>query len=189
MNDNSEIKKSLKAIYNFSDEHLDTFVSKLRAKKIEKKEYLLRPSQKCDFMAFINKGCFRFYSLTEKEEPTLHFFTENSWVADYESLLSQQPTKNFIQAIESSELLLISLDDIHLLMEQHPVFRNLMSLMNQWVIPSSHHISISNSSPDDRYKKLLNEHPEWIIRFPQMYIASYLGMTKETFSRVKARIK
>ena len=189
MNDNSEIKKSLKAIYNFSDEHLDTFVSKLRAKKIEKKEYLLRPSQKCDFMAFINKGCFRFYSLTETEEPTLHFFTENSWVADYESLLSQQPTKNFIQAIESSELLLISLDDIHLLMEQHPVFRNLMSLMNQWVIPSSHHISISNSSPDDRYKKLLNEHPEWIIRFPQMYIASYLGMTKETFSRVKARIK
>ena len=140
-------------------------------------------------MAFINKGSIRFYSLTDTEEPTLHFFTENTWVADYESLISQQPTKNFLQAIEATELHIISLDDIHFLMEQYPVFRNLTSLMNQWVIPTSHHISVTNSSPNDRFKKLLEEHPEWINRFPQMYIASYLGMTKETFSRVKSRIR
>ena len=99
MDDNSEIKKSLQTIHNFSDEQLDTFISKLTTKKIDKKEYLLKPSQKCNFMAFINKGSFRFYSLTDAEEPTLHFFTENSWVADYESLISQQPTKNFLQAL------------------------------------------------------------------------------------------
>jgi CRP-like cAMP-binding protein len=189
MDDNSEIKKSLKVIHNFSDEQLDVFISKLTFKKIIKKEHLLKPSQKCCFMAFITKGSFRFYSLTDSEEPTLHFFTENSWLADYESLISQQPTKNYLQAIEDTEVQIISLDDIHLLMEQFPVFRNLASLINNWVIPSSHHISISNSSPDDRYKKLLNEHPEWVNRFPQMYIASYLGMTKETFSRVKSRVR
>lgn len=189
MDDNHEIKKSLRTIHNFSDEQLDTFISKLTAKKIYKKEFLLKPSQKCCFMAFIIKGSFRFYSLTESEEPTLHFFTENNWVADYESLVSQQPTKNFIQALEDTEVQVISLDDIHLLMEQFPVFRNLASLINKWVIPSSHHISISNSSPDDRYRKLLDEHPEWVNRFPQMYIASYLGMTKETFSRVKSRVR
>jgi CRP-like cAMP-binding protein len=189
MDDKSEIKTSLKAIHNFSDEQLDIFISKLTTKNIAKKEHLLKPSQKCNFMAFIVKGSIRFYSLTDTEEPTIHFFIENNWVADYESFISQQPTKNYLQALEKTEVQIISLDDIHLLMEQFPVFRNLASLMNKWVIPSSHHISIANSSPDDRYKKLLKEHPEWINRFAQMYIASYLGMTKETFSRVKSRVR
>lgn len=189
MDDNSEIRKSLKAIHNFSDEQLDAFLSKLTPKKIIKKDFLLKPSQKCCFIAFITKGSFRFYSLTDTGEPTLHFFTENNWVADYESLVLQKPTNNFIQALEDTELQVISLDDIHQLMEQFPVFRNLASLMSKGIISSSHHISISTSSPDDRYKKLLNEYPEWINRFPQMHIASYLGMTKETFSRVKARVK
>jgi CRP-like cAMP-binding protein len=187
--DNCEIKKSLKTIYNFSDEQLDVFISKLSFEKIDKKGYLLKPSQKCCFMAFIVKGSLRFYSITDGEEPTLHFFTENNWVADYESLVSQQPTANFIQATEDTEVQIISLDDIHILMEQFPVFRNLASLINKWVISSSHHISISNSSPDERYRKLLDEHPEWVNRFPQMHIASYLGMTKETFSRVKSRVR
>jgi CRP/FNR family transcriptional regulator, anaerobic regulatory protein len=189
MEDNREIKKSLEAIHSFTEEQLNIFISKLKPKKIDKKEHLLKPSQKCDFMAFINKGSLRFYSVTDTEEPTLHFFTENSWVADYESFISQQGTKNFLQALEETEVQIISLDDIHLLMEQFPVFRNLASLMNKWVITSTHHISISNSSPDERYQKLLQEHPDWINRFPQMYIASYLGMTKETFSRVKSRVR
>jgi CRP-like cAMP-binding protein len=178
----------LRAVHPFSGEELEAFISRLTVREIAKKEYLLKPFQPCCFMAFIVKGSFRFYSVTETEEPTLHFFTENNWMADYESLVSRQPATNFLQALEDSELQLISLDDVHLLMEQYPVFRNLASLISGWVIPSSHHVSIANSSPDERYRKLLKEHPEWINRFPQMYIASYLGMTKETFSRVKSRV-
>jgi CRP-like cAMP-binding protein len=189
MTEIDRVKKSLISIHNFSDEQLDAFISKLTSRKIARKGHLLRPSQKCNFMAFITKGSFRFYSQTDTEEPTLHFFTENNWVADYESLVSQEATKNYLQALEDTEIQVISLDNIHLLMEEYPVFRNLMSLMNKWVISSSHHISVSNTSPDDRYRKLLEEHPDWVNRFPQMYIASYLGMTKETFSRVKARMK
>ncbi len=189
MDNSNEIIKSLKAIHNFSDEQLDIFISKLTTKNIAKKEHLLKPSQKCNFMAFIVRGSIRFYSVTHTEEPTLHFFTENNWVAEYESLFSQQPTKNFLQAFEETELQIITLDDVHLLIEQYPIFITLTSLLGQLVLPSSHHISITNSSPDDRYKKLLKEHPEWVNRFPQMYIASYLGMTKETFSRVKGRVR
>ena len=189
MHNIENIKKSINITHPFTDEQVDAFLAKLQFKQLDKKEHLLRPAHKCNFMAFIQKGSIRFYSLTEYEEPTLHFFTENTWVADYESFISQQPTKNYLQAIEKTELQIITLDDIHILMEQYPVFRNLAKLMDQWAIPSSHHISISNSSPDDRYKKLLQEHPEWINRFAQMYIASYLGMTKETFSRVKSRVR
>lgn len=189
MDDNNKIRSSIKSIHHFSDEVVDKFIAKLITKEINKREFLLKPPLKCNFMGFITMGSFRFHSLTDMGEQTLHFFTENTWAADYESLISQQPTKNYIQAMEDSEVQIISLDNIHLLMEEHPEFRHLFSLMSRWVITSSHYVSISNASPDDRYKKLLEEHPEWINRFPQMHIASYLGMTKETFSRVKARVK
>jgi hypothetical protein len=62
-------------------------------------------------------------------------------------------------------------------------------VLNKTIITSAHLKSIIGTTPDERYKKLLHTYPEWINRFPQMHIASYLGMTKETFSRVKARIK
>lgn len=184
-----ELIKSLQSVHRFPDEQVDAFVAKLKYKKLSKKEFLLKPHQKCNFMAFIQKGSLRFYALNESDEHTLHFFTENAWLADYESFISQQPTKNYLQALEETEVLIITLEDIHLLMEHYMPFRNLASLINQWVIPSAHYVAIANASPDDRYKNLLDQYPEWINRFPQMYIASYLGMTKETFSRVKSRVR
>ncbi len=185
----TELIKSLRQLYNFTDEQVDAFLAKLKPKTIDKKYFLLEAGQQCCFMAFIQKGSLRFYANTETDELTLYFFTENSWVADYESFISQQPTKNYLQALEKTELQTISLDDIHILMEQFPVFRNLASLMKKWTIPSEHFASITSSTPDIRYETLLKNNPEWVNRFPQMYIASYLGITKETFSRVKSRVR
>ena len=185
----TEIIKSIRQVHQFNDEQVDAFLAKLKPKTIDKKDFLLKSGQQCCFMAFIQKGSLRFYADTEIDELTIHFFTENNWVADYESFISQQPTKNYLQALEKTELQTITLDDIHILMEQFPSFRNLASLMNKWTIPSAHFASITNSSPDLRYETLLKNNPEWINRFPQMYIASYMGITKETFSRVKARVK
>ena len=105
MDANSEIIKSLSTIYRFSDEQLNAFTFKLKVKKVSKKEFLLKPSQSCCFKAFIKKGSFRFYSLTESEERILHFFTENDWAADYE--ISHQPCKNFLQAVDDTEVQII----------------------------------------------------------------------------------
>jgi hypothetical protein len=184
----TEIKKSLLTLHYFSELQLETFITKLKTKNLAKKEFLLQPEQICDFITFIANGSLRFYSLNNADEITLHFFTENDWVADYESFISQKLTVNYIQALEDTELLIISLQDIHTLMDAHPPFIQLTKLMEKWFIPSAHYISVANNTPDARYKELLAKHPEWINRFPQMYIASYLGMTKETLSRVKARV-
>ena len=86
-----ELKKSLNSVHRFSDEQVDAFIAKLKYKKLSKKDFLLKPTQKCNFMAFIQKGSLRFYALNESDEHTLHYFTENVWVADYESFVSQQP--------------------------------------------------------------------------------------------------
>lgn len=188
MTDLSSIKNSLLNIYPFTVEELSQFTNKLTFKKLIKKELLLSPNQICNSIFFIIKGSVRLYTKTEHDELTIYFFTENIWLADLESLLAQQPSTNSIEAFENTDIATLTLLDIHSLMDLNPSFRMLNSLLSQMAISTAHLTSIKTKSPDERYQELLATYPDWLNRFPQHQIASYLGMTPETLSRVRARL-
>jgi CRP-like cAMP-binding protein len=188
MTDFSEIKKSLLKIYYFSEEQLDQFAQKLIYKRVNKKDFIIKAPQVSNSIFFVLTGSLRFYTATEKSELTLNFITENHWFADIESLLMQKPSTNYIEAFEDSDIAIITMKDVHALMGTHPCFHMLYGLLANLTISSTHIATINTKSPDERYQALLTNHPDWINRFPQMQIASYLGMTPETLSRVRARI-
>lgn len=104
MTDVSEIRKSLSKIHPFSEEQLSLFTDALIYRNLKKKEFLLKENQLSDGITFILTGGFRFFKKMNHSEVTIKFFIENNWIADLESLLTQQPSKNYIEAIEDSEI-------------------------------------------------------------------------------------
>lgn len=188
MTDFFEIRKSLLTLYPFSEKHLNVFTEKLSLKRIKKKDFILKQNHTCSDINYILNGSFRLYTETDHNELTIKFFTENDWVSDLESLMMKQPSKNYIEAMENSNIATISLEDIHKLMEMHPCFSMLNALIANLTVSTNQIVTLKTKSPDKRYKELLSKNPDWINRFPQMQIASYLGITPETLSRVRARI-
>lgn len=142
-----EIKKSLSKIHPFSEEQLGLFTDKLIYRSLKKKDFLLKEDQLSDRIAFILTGSFRFFKKKNHGELTIKFFVENNWIADLESLLAQQPSKNYIEAIEDSEIASITLRDIHMLMDAHPCFRMLNALMADLTISTSYIATINSKSP------------------------------------------
>jgi CRP-like cAMP-binding protein len=182
-----QIRQSLLKIFPLTDEQIGLFLEKLHIRSFKKNEYLLEPPKVCRFTALVLKGGFRLYRRTAEKEHTLHFFTETDWVGDLESFVVQAPTVNHIQATEKAEIAIISLHDIHELMARDSMFLSFGRIMKGWSVSSNRYTSLIDDTPDARYRLLLETHPDWILRFSQTHLATYLGMSRETYSRVKRR--
>jgi CRP-like cAMP-binding protein len=146
-------------------------------KTVPKKALLLKVGQVSSHITIVLKGSLRIYNADQ----TLNFFTELDWVADHNSFVSRKPSLNEIEAMEDTEVAIISIYDLHQLIAIDQVFMILGRILaNLAITPSL-------LSPPEKYNDLMLKHPDWIIRFPQKHLASYLGMTPETFSRMKRK--
>jgi CRP-like cAMP-binding protein len=157
-------------------------------KKLRKKQYFLQEGQVCKYVGFIVKGAMRQYSVDDKGiEHMIQLYLENWWASDRESAVMLTPSKYNIDAWEDTELLIATVADMLDLMEKIPSFGKMTRLMDQRSFIASQrrlNSTISNTA-EKRYEEFANSHPQFIQRFPQHLIASFLGITKETLSRIR----
>ncbi|HEY1024014.1 MAG TPA: Crp/Fnr family transcriptional regulator [Sphingobacteriaceae bacterium] len=160
-------------------------------KKLRKKQYLLQQDDICKNLTFIEKGVLRLYSLDEAgNEHILQFGLEGYWIADMYSFISQEPSTYNIDAVEDAELLLISHKDIELLYERVPKFERYFRILGQNNILTLHRRLTGSLSytAEEKYLQLLANFPTIVNRVPQHMIASYLGITRETLSRIRKQL-
>jgi len=157
-------------------------------KKIRRKQYFLQEGDVCKYSAFIVKGAMRQYSVDEKGvEHVVHIFVENYWASDRESMIMLTPSVFNIDAWEDTEMLIITRAEMLSLMSKIPALVEMIRVMDERnAIANQRRLnSTISSTAERRYEEFASNHPQFIQRFPQHLIASFLGITKETLSRIR----
>jgi CRP-like cAMP-binding protein len=164
-------------------------------KKLRKKQYLLQQGDVCKSMAFVAKGLLRTYNIDDNGQQHMSIFGwEGWWLSDFNSFLSGEPAVFDIDAIEDSELLLISREDYEKITITIPIMDRYFRILYQNSLVTKEQRLMRNIShtAEEKYLHLVKSNPELIARVSQNLIASYLGLAPETISRIKksqAKIK
>jgi CRP-like cAMP-binding protein len=162
-----------------------------RPKKLRKKQFFLQEGDVSRYTGFITKGAMRQYKNDEKKgEQITHLFIENYWATDRESFVTLLPSIYNIDAWEETDLLIITRAGMMDLMKKIPALVEMLRTMDDRnAIETQRRISAAmNDTAEERYEEFLRCHPQFLQRFPQHQIASFLGITKETLSRVRKKV-
>jgi CRP-like cAMP-binding protein len=160
-------------------------------KKLRKKQYLLQEGEWCKYTAFVTKGILRTYTVDEKGlEHIVQFAMEDWWTADIYSFLTGEPSIYNIDALEDAELLLITKPAQDEMLAAVPKMERYFRLLmqNSLIALQRRLVGSLNYTAEDKYLQLIAACPSVVQRVPQHQIASYLGITPETLSRIRRQM-
>ncbi|BFO68278.1 Crp/Fnr family transcriptional regulator [Chryseobacterium sp. KCF3-3] len=173
---------------HLSHEELMLIESVCILKKLKKRQYILHEGEIWKYNAFVCRGFLKTFSIdTNGKEHIMNFSPENYWTGDRESLLGGTPSKYNIDAIEDSEIILIKQEDFNMLCREIPALNDLVNkiLQKSFVISQNRiHANISFSA-EEKYQNFIQTYPMLVNRIPQHMIASYIGVTPETLTRIR----
>ncbi len=185
------ILKNVSRFIDLNQEEQDLYVSLLKEKKLKRKEFLLRPGEIARYDYFTTKGCLKVYKIDHSGTEHISMFAiKDWWSGDMASFITQQPANYFIQALEDSEVLLISKKSYELLFEKIPKFERFYRILYQRSLVSYIRQSDQNISlkAEDRYLNFIKKYPTLINRISQKNIAAYLGVTPEFLSVLRKKM-
>ena len=188
---NLDLKTFLTSNLDIDDEEISSIVKNCTTKKVKKNEFLLRKNEHCTHTFYVEKGLLRQFSIDEKgKEHILYFAPENWFVTDRDSAYFNRPSEYFIQALEDSQVVLINEDFIQLLSKKVQKFTDFNNrLLHNHIRHLQNRINMLLSAiAEDRYLRFVKMYPDILLRVPQTMVASYLGITPESLSRVRKEL-
>ena len=164
----------------------------LTPKKLRKRQYWLQEGDICKYICVLEKGALRAFVLDEKgNEHTTAFALEGWTMGDLSSYIKAEPATLNIEALEDSELIQISKNSFDTLLEKMPKFQTYIRILmtDAYMAIQKRSTNMISLSLEERYKAFLDMYPSLPQRVPQHMIASHIGLSPETLSRIKKRIK
>lgn len=176
---------------DINEQEVSSIVATCTVKKMKKDEFVLRQGEFCKHTFFIEKGLLRQYSLDNKgKEHILSFAPENWFVTDRESAYFNLPSAYFIQALEESTVVMLDETFFQLLSKKIKTFTDFNNrLLHNHIRHLQGRINLLlSATAEDRYLQFINMYPDILLRVPQTMVASYLGITPESLSRVRREL-
>jgi CRP/FNR family transcriptional regulator, anaerobic regulatory protein len=185
-----KLRKHIEEITPLSDEEFDYIKTFFTLKKVKKHQYLLQEGDTAPLEYLILSGIFRMFHLdNDGKEHIVQFAGENWWMADYNAYFNQKQAQLHIVCMEEGEVLCLKLQgreklatDLH---KMEHFFR--VKLTRGYVAQQRRIISLLSSTPQKRYEEFSELYPHILQKIPKKYIAEYLGVSRETLSRLYAK--
>lgn len=187
---NSLLKQHIDSLIHLDRDEWNDISNYFHEKKVRKKDFLMRADEVCNELGFINRGLFKFYQLQDGEEVVGWLASEHVFISELTSFISRKPSIEYIQALEDSEISVITFEDMQLLYRRYDKWQEFgRVLVEQAFIGVKRRIaSFIHDSADERYRKLAVENLALLERVPLKDVASYLGIKPETLSRIRRKI-
>ena len=173
------------------EKEFELFCSCFRETNIRKKDYYLKEGSISNAKAYIRKGCSRTFVIDENAKEHILFFAfEDWWLADFESYYSGKPGKQYFQALEDLELLVISKQDFTKMETEIPKLKLWYEIKHRKmnIAMINRLTEVKSGTAEERYLRLVDKHPEIMRRVPLQYIACYLDIEPQSLSRMRKRI-
>lgn len=159
-----------------------------RHRQLRKKQYILQEGDVCKHETFIIKGCTRTYEVDKNgHEHVLQFGLEDWWIGNLYSFISLTPSAYNIDCLENCEVLQISKPNLEKLYEEAPVMEKFFRIMfqNAFIALQNRVLTTLSKPASERYSDFINRYPQIEQRVPDHQIASYLGITPQSLSRIR----
>ena len=185
-----KIKDYFDSLVKLNDEEWKDFSAYFERVEVQKLELILKEGQICDYIAFIESGIFRFYHLKEGNEKVTAFWFEGDFLSNYRSFISAQPSEHYIEAMDNGIIWRLKREDLNPLYNKHHTIERLgRRIAEQLYLMVSHRLdNFLFNTPEERYLSLLQKGSRLIQEIPQYMLASYLGVSPESISRIRKRI-
>lgn len=187
----NQLKTSLQSITTISDEEFENASTYFREVRLEKGESLLQEGNVCKQMAFVTKGVLRTFYLNHKAQEITHCFrTAGMFASAYRSFILQEPSFLSITALEYVELILIDYDHLQKLYQTSLVWQRIGRILAEraYIEMEDYATVLNNELAIEKYQRLLKEQPEVIQKSNVEHIATYLGVTRRTLSRIRQEV-
>lgn len=167
------------------------FEPHLTTRQLREKDFFLSAGKTCKEIGFINIGAFRTYYLAEDREINTQFVFENSFAVDYDSFLQQKPSRYFIQALEDSEIVTFNLATLQNAYSQSHNWERFGRIMAEisYKLTTARVETFLFMNGEERYLHLLENEPHLMNRVALYHIASYLGLERESLSRLRKKLQ